>query len=314
MSDLTVPSTAKAVSFSAYGEPVELRLTDTAVPKPGPGQVLLRVAAAAVNPLDWKLRRGFMQAVFPVEFPHIPGLEAAGTVVATGPGVDSWQVGDEVFGSAVAAYAEYALAEAATLAARPADLPVATAAGLPVAAETAVRALGLLDLKPGETLLVHGAAGSVATLAVQFAVADGIRVIGTAGERDHQALRELGAVPVLYGDGVFDRVREAADGQPVAAVLHTAGDGLLADSVALVGGPERVLTISAAQEAGPLGVRFTSGGDAAGAVEGLSRALALHAAGTLSAPVRTTLPLADAPTAHRLSEQGGGRGKIVLLP
>ena len=314
MSDLTLPTSAKAVSFTAYGEPDELRLTDTAVPQPGPGQVLLRVAAAAVNALDWKLRRGFLQGVFPVTFPHVLGLEAAGTVVATGPGVDSWQIGDEVFGLAPAAYAEYAVAEAATLAARPADLPVATAAGLPVVADTAVRGLRLLNLKPGETLLIHGAAGAVGTLAVQFAVEDGVRVIGTAGERDQEALRELGATPVRYGDGVIDRVREAAAGEPVVAVLHTSGDGVLAESVALVGGPERVVTIAAAQEAGPLGVTFTSGGTADTAVEGLTRALALHAAGTLSAPVRTTLPLTDAATAHRLSEQGGGRGKIVLLP
>jgi NADPH:quinone reductase-like Zn-dependent oxidoreductase len=314
MSDLTVPTEAKAVSFAAYGEPDELRLTDTAVPQPGPGQVLLRVAGAGVNALDWKLRRGFLQGVFPVTFPHVLGLEAAGTVVAAGPGVDSWQIGDEVVGLAPAAYAEYAVAQAATLVARPADLPVATAAGLPVAADTAVRALRLLDLKPGETLLIHGAAGAVGTLAVQFAVADGVRVIGTAGERDQEALRELGATPVRYGDGVIDRAREAAAGEPVAAVLHTSGDGVLADSVALVGGPGRVVTIAAAQEAGPLGVAFTSGGTADTAVEGLSRALALHAAGTLSAPVRTTLPLADAPKAHQLSEQGGGRGKIVLLP
>ncbi|MEY9838541.1 NADP-dependent oxidoreductase [Streptacidiphilus sp. EB103A] len=314
MSDLTLPTSAKAVSFSAYGEPDELRLTEEAVPRPGPGQVLLRVTAAAVNPLDWKIRRGFMQGVFPVNFPHVLGLEAAGTVVATGPGVDSWQIGDEVFGSAVAAYAEYALAEAATLAARPADLPVATAAALPVAAETSVRGLGLLNLKPGETLLIHGAAGSVGTLAVQFAVADGVRVIGTAGERDQEALRSLGATPVRYGDGVIDRVREAAAGEPVTAVLHTSGAGVLADSVALVGGPERVITIADPQEAGPLGVAFTSGGSADTATEGLARALALHAAGTLSAPVRATFPLADAPAAHRLGEQGGGRGKIVLLP
>jgi NADPH:quinone reductase-like Zn-dependent oxidoreductase len=314
MSDLTLPATAKAVSFTAYGEPDELRLTDTAVPQPGPGQVLLRVAAAGVNPLDWKIRRGFLQGVFPVTFPHVLGLEAVGTVVATGPGVDAWQIGDEVLGLALAGYAEYAVAEADNLAARPADLPVETAAALPVAAETAVRALGLLNLKPGETLLIHAAAGSVGTLAVQFAVADGVRVIGTAGERDQEALRELGAIPVRYGDGVIDRVRAASADEPVTAVLHAGGDGVLAESVALVGGTERVVTIAGAQEAGPLGVTFTSGGGGNTAAEGLARALALHAAGTLSAPVRTTLPLADAPAAHRLGEQGGGRGKIVLLP
>ena len=311
---MSVPSHAKSISFAAYGDTDVLRFGEAAVPEPGPGQVLLRVQAAGVNPLDWKLRQGLMEAVFPVAFPHVPGLEASGTVAAVGPGVTAWKVGDEVFGPVAGGYAEYATADAGKLAARPEDLDRETAAALPVAAEAATRALGLLGLAAGETLLVHAAAGAVGSLAVQFAVAAGATVIGTAGEANHDHLRALGAVPVGYGEGVFDRVREAAP-QGVDAVLDAAGSGVLAGSVELVGGPERVVSLVNPAEAGPLGVRFSGGGPAEDrTADALAAAVALHRAGTLVAPIRAALPLADAAAAHRLSEQGHGLGKITLLP
>ena len=315
MSESTaLPTHAASVSFADFGGPEQLRLGERAVPVPGPGQVLLRVHAAGVNPLDWKIRRGFMAEAFPVELPHVPGLEASGTVVALGPGVANWQVGDEVFGPALAAYARYTLAEAGTLAAKPASLGWESAAALPVAAETAYRALELLAVKPGETLLVHAAAGAVGSIAVQFAVANGVRVIGTASAGNHAHLSALGAVPVAYGEGLFGRVRAAAP-EGVDAVLDASGSGVLAGSVELVGGPDRVVSVVNPAEAGPLGVRFTGGGgDEDRTVEGLAAALALHRAGTLDLQVRSALPLAEAAAAQELSEHGHGRGKIVLLP
>ena len=309
----TVPSHAKSVSFSAYGDADVLGLAEAPVPEPGPGQVLVRVRAAGVNPVDWKIRRGYMAEVFPVVFPHVPGLEASGTVAATGADVTAWKAGDEVFGPIAAGYAEYALADAAKLAAKPADLDWEAAAAVPVAAEAATRALGILSPVPGETVLIHAAAGAAGSLAVQLAVANGVTVIGTASEANHDFLRSLGATPVTYGEGLFDRVRAAAP-QGVDAVLDAAGSGVLAESVELVGGPDRVVSIVNPAEAGPLGVRFTGGGDADRTVEALTAALALHRAGSLSVPIRAALPLADAASAHRLSEQGHGVGKIVLLP
>lgn len=310
----TVPSHAKHVSFSQYGEADVLTLAESPVPVPGPGQVLLRVRAAGVNPLDWKIRHGFMAAVFPVSFPHVLGLEASGEVVATGPDVTAWTVGDQVFGPVVGGYAEYAVAEAAKLAAKPAGLDWAEAAAVPVAAEASTRALALLGLSAGETLLVHGAAGAAGRFAVQFAVDRGVTVVGTASGANQENLRALGATPVDYaGDGVFDRIRAAAP-QGVDAVLDAAGSGVLAESVALVGGPERVVSLVDPAEAGPLGVTFTGGQDSDHTAEALAAALVLHRAGTLSVPVRAALPLADAPAAHRLSEQRHGTGKIVLLP
>ena len=308
-----VPATAAVVSFAAFGDPEVLSLGESAVPAPGPGQVLLRVRAVGVNPLDWKVRRGYLQAMFPVEFPHVLGLEASGTVAAVGAGVTAWQPGDEVLGPVLAGYAQYTLAEAAGLVAKPEGLGWESAAALPIAAESAYRALELVKAAPGETLLVHAAAGAVGSLVVQLAVANGARVVGTASEANHEYLRALGAVPVSYGDGVFDRVREAAP-QGVDAVVDTSGSGVLAGSVELIGGAERVITLADPVEAGKAGVRFSGGGDDLRVVEGQAAALELFRAGTLELPIRVALPLERAAAAHELSEQGHGRGKIVLLP
>ncbi|MEV8635111.1 NADP-dependent oxidoreductase [Streptosporangium sp. NPDC051023] len=317
MSDSTastgVPADATSIVFSSYGEPEELRLVELPVPTPGPGQVLLQVRAAGVNPVDWKIRAGLLQEFLPVNLPHVPGLEAAGVVAAVGQDVSAWSVGDEVFGAAVGAYAEYALSDADRLAAKPADLTWEAAAGLHSSAETAHRTLNLLKVSAGETLLVHGAAGSVGGLVVQFAIALGARVVGTASEANHAYLRELGAVPVSYGEGVFDRIREAAP-EGVNAALDAIG-GTVAGSVDLLGGPERVISIVDPGEANSLGVRFTGGGDGEDRTpQALAQAIALHTAGTLNLPIRATFPLAEAAAAHELSAQGHGRGKIVLLP
>ncbi|QMU73427.1 NADP-dependent oxidoreductase [Streptacidiphilus sp. P02-A3a] len=314
MSESTaVPTHAQSVAFAAFGGAEQLTLSDSPVPAPGAGQVLLRIHAVGVNPLDWKIRRGLLQQVFALPLPHVLGVEGSGTVVATGPEVTAWKVGDEVFGPVAAGYAQYSLAEAADLAAKPAELSWELAAALPVAAETAYRTLELLKVTAGETLLVHGAAGAVGGVVVQLAVADGIRVIGTASEANHEYLRELGAIPVSYGDGVFDRVRAAAP-QGVDAVLDTSGAGVLAASVELVGGTERVVTVADPAEAGVLGVRFSGGGEGVRVAQGLAAGLRLFQAGTLKLPIRAALPLAEAAAAQDLSEQGHGRGKIVLLP
>jgi NADPH:quinone reductase-like Zn-dependent oxidoreductase len=300
-----------AISLAAYGPADELRPTETTAPLPGPGQVQLRVRAAGVNPVDWKIRAGHLAAVMPVEFPFVPGLDAAGEVTTVGAGVTEWAVGDQVFGQVPAAYAEYAVADAAMLAAKPAGLSWAQAGGLQLPAETAYRALGLAKVEAGDTLLVHGAAGGVGGLAVQFAVAAGARVIGTASAANHAYLRSLGAVPVEYGDGVFDRVRAAAP-EGVTVVLDAVG-GMLAGSVELVGSTDRVLSIVDPAEAAETGTRFT-GSDPAEirTAQALAEVLRLHAAGTLQFPVRAVFPLTEAADAHRLSEQGHGRGKIVL--
>ncbi|MCA1717078.1 MAG: NADP-dependent oxidoreductase, partial [Actinobacteria bacterium] len=199
----------KAVVIDEFGGPEVLHVVDRELPEPGTGQVRVRVRAAGVNPVDSKIRSGAAQQMFPTQLPAVLGIEIAGTVDGVGPGVDGLAVGDDVLGFADGGgYAEYALAT--TVAPKPAQLEWAAAAALPVAAETALRVLNLLEVTQGDTVLIHGAAGGVGTVAVQVAVARGATVIGTASEPNHDYLRELGATPVLYGDGLVDRVREVA--------------------------------------------------------------------------------------------------------
>ncbi|MEU6733064.1 NADP-dependent oxidoreductase [Streptomyces physcomitrii] len=303
----------EAIAFAEYGPPEVLEAVTRPRPEPGPGQVLVAVRAAGVNPLDWKLRGGAMAAVMPLALPHVPGLELAGTVDALGEGVEGLTVGEEVFGKARGAYAAYALAEADQLARRPEDLDPVPAAGVAVAAEAAYRALDELGPTEGETLLVHGAAGAVGSMAAQFARARGARVLGTASAPAQDRVRELGAETVVYGEGVAERLRSAAP-EGVDAVLDTSGADVLGLSVALAGGTGRVLSLVDPVAAEQHGVRFSAGTpDEDRTAAALEQVLVLHRAGTLALPVPVTLPLAEAAEAHRWGERGGSGGKLLLL-
>ncbi|MEV7923905.1 NADP-dependent oxidoreductase [Kitasatospora sp. NPDC088779] len=305
----------KAIAFSEYGGVDVLRPTDVELPAPGPGQVRVAVRTVGVNPLDHKVRSGSMVAAFPVSFPHVGGYELAGAVEAVGPDVTAWAPGDEVFGAVMGgAYAEQALVDADLLARKPAALSWEEAAAIPVAAETAERVLGVLGVRAGETLLVHGAAGGVGTLLLQLARARGITVVGTAGEANHGYLRELGAIPVAYGDGLADRVRAAAPGGVDRALDAAGKGGVLPLSIELTGSADRVVTIVDFAGSAEYGVRFSGGAEGVESYHQRAYAavLALHEAGTLRLPLHQVLPLAEAAEAHRLSEHGHLRGKIVL--
>lgn len=292
----------RAITITQYGEPDVLRLTDAPLPEPGPGQVRVAVKAAGVNPIDWKIRSGAMAEVRPVEFPHILGLELAGVVDAVGEGAD-FAVGDEVFGwSDTGGYAEYALASKVIR--KPAGLTWAEAASLPIVGETALRVLGELEVKPGETLVIHGASGQVGRIATQAAIALGATVVGLAGASSLDEVKELGAVPVQYGDGWVSRVRSAApDG--VDAVFDAAGFGVLGDSVELLGSPDRLITI-ADPAAYAQGLKFSAGGSETVAVleDLVARGLKLK--------LGSSYALADAASAHRESATGHAGGKITL--
>ncbi|MFJ3792590.1 NADP-dependent oxidoreductase [Kitasatospora sp. NPDC090091] len=306
--------TTRAIGFSEYGGAEVLRPIDVELPAPGPGQVRIAVRTAGVNPVDHKLRAGAMTALFPVTFPAVTGYEAAGVVEAVGEGVTAWRVGDEVFGLTWGgAHAEHVLAAADKLARKPAGLGWAEAAAIPLAAETSWRALALLGVESGQTLLVHGAAGGVGTVLLQFARSRGIRVVGTASEANHEHLRALGAVPVAYGEGLAERVRAAAP-EGVDRVLDGAGRGdVLPLSIELAGGAENVLTIADFEGAARYGVRFSGGTEPEEYHrEALAGALALHEAGELRLPLHRVFPLAETAEAHRVSEHGHLRGKIVL--
>ncbi|MCC8249231.1 NADP-dependent oxidoreductase [Saccharothrix luteola] len=299
----------KAVVLNRFGGPETLRLEEVERPEPGPGQVRLRVRAVGVNPYDAKIRSGAMEAVFSTPLPTILGLEVAGVVDAVGSDVTAWSVGDEVLGwSDTGAYAEHALAT--TVARKPVGLSWEHAVTLPVALETTDRVFGLLGVKPGETLLVHGAAGGVGTVAVQLGVLAGLRVIGTAGPANQEHVAALGATPTTYGEGLVQRVRALAP-EGVDAVFDVAGKGALPASIELRGGTDRIVTIADGQAAAELGVVFTQGPPRRSA-ERLAEVAALAAEGRLVTTVGRAFPLADAAEAHRAAAEGHGRGKLVL--
>ena len=300
-----------AVVFEQYGDPDVLHVADVEEPHPAAGQVRIAVRAAGVNPIDWKARSGAMREMMPLSLPVIDGREASGVVDEVGPGVAGVAAGDEVFGFAVGgAAAEYAVLD--DFARKPEALSFEEAAGLPVGVETSVRVFTILGgLGEGQTILINGAAGGVGALAVQLAVARGARVIGTASEANHEFLRSLGAEPTTYGPGLEERVRAlASDGVDLA--FDTAGRGDVPQLIALTGDPARVATI-ADFGAAALGVKVTGGSDGR-AAEALDEAAELAASGRLHVTVAETFPFARAAAAHRASEGGHVRGKLVLVP
>jgi NADPH:quinone reductase-like Zn-dependent oxidoreductase len=297
----------KAVRFSRFGGPEVLEIVDLPDPRPGPGQVRIAVRAAGVNPSDWKKRQGLMDE----ELPQTLGYEAAGVVDELGAGVADVAAGDRVFGFSAAGAAQAELAVLSDYAPIPPSLDFAAAAALPAAIETAARALDQLGVGSGSTLLVNGASGSVGSAAVQLAVARGARVIGTASPASHEYLRSLGAEPVAYGAGLAGRVRALApDG--VDTALDVAGSGVLPELIELAGGPGQVVTIADFGGAQKYGVRF-SRGDSGRALYALAEIGELIESGRFALPVAQTFPLAEVAQAHRVSEDGHARGKLVLL-
>ena len=300
-----------AVTFAEYGGPEVLREQDVPVPEPGVGQVRIAVRAAAVNPLDWKLRSGAMRTVMPVTFPVTVGYEASGVVDAVGPEVTAFAPGDEVFGPAAGgAAAEFALLR--RCARKPPALTWEAAAALPVAVETSARVFTLLGgVRPHQVWVIDGAAGGVGAVAVQLAVAKGARVIATASEANHVFLRALGAQPTTYGPGLEKRV-EALAPKGVDRGFDVAGRGGVADLVKLTKNPKHVATI-ADFNAAVLGVHVTRDGDIA-VPDALGEAVALIEDGRLQPPPTRSFAFAQAAEAHRLSEAGHVRGKLILVP
>ncbi|MDJ0395654.1 NADP-dependent oxidoreductase [Rhodococcus sp. G-MC3] len=293
----------KAVRFSRFGGPEVLELVDLIDPHAGQGQVRIAVRAAGVNTSDWKKRQGLMDE----ELPQTLGYEAAGIVDEIGDGVTGVAVGDRVFGFSDDGIAQAELAVLTHFAPVPKSLGFSDAAALPVALETATRALDQLGF--AATLLVNGASGSVGSAVVQLAVARGSRVIGTASPANHEYLRSLGAEPVVYGERLVDRVRALG---PVDRALDVAGGGVLPELIELTGSADHVVTIADFAGAQQCGVRF-SRGDSGRALHVLDEIGALIETGGFQVPAVQSFALADVAAAHRLGERGGVRGKIVLV-
>jgi NADPH:quinone reductase-like Zn-dependent oxidoreductase len=294
-----------ALTYAQYGDPSVLEVTNAPEPHAGPGQVRIAVRASGVNPVDWKIRAGHLQSVFDIPLPAIVGLEAAGVVDEVGEGVEGVSVGDEVFGLGSGTAAEFAVLN--HFAPKPAALTWEQAGGLPVAAETALRALEIIKPSAGQTLLIDGAAGGVGSAAAQFARAAGVTVIGTASESNHEYLRSLGVVPTTYGPGLAERVA-ALTPNPVDVALDTAGKGSLRELVQITGSADNVVTI-ADYTAAEQGVRSTS---ESGAFHALPKAGSLVDEGKFVVRIDSLFPLSDAAIAHERSEGGHLSGKIVL--
>jgi NADPH:quinone reductase-like Zn-dependent oxidoreductase len=298
----------RAATYRNYGDPSVLSVGDVPEPHAGPGTVRIQAAAASVNPVDWKFRAGYMAEFIPVEFPAIPGNDAAGVVDELGDGVEGVSVGDRIFGTTLlgGTAEEVVLSAWAPI---PAALSVEQASGAGFAGIAAVRALDLLGLSSGQTLLIEGAAGGVGTIATQVAVARGLMVIGTAREVNHNYLRSIGASPITYGEGLPDRVAQIAP-KGVDGVLDNAGSGSLPDLIMIAGAADRVATLVDlnAPAAGAILVDGRSGNPSAALLEIAN----LAANGQLTITISETFPMERIADAHALSEAGHVRGKLVV--
>jgi NADPH:quinone reductase-like Zn-dependent oxidoreductase len=304
----------RAVRFDQYGGIDVLQVVDVPDPVPGPGEVLVRVKAASINPGEAKIREGALHSRFPATFPSGEGSDFAGVVEGLGVDVTAVGIGDEVIGYSDNrnSQAELVVVPAEHLTPRPPSVPWEVAGSLHVAGVTAWAAVRAVSLTDDDTVVVAGAAGGVGVFAVQLAGLTGATVIGIAGESKHGWLRSHDVVPVLYGDGVEDRLRAAApDG--VDAFLDLVGGGYVELALRLGVAPDRIDTIADFEAVAKHGVKGE--GSAAGTGASTLAELAADVAnGSLEVPIAATYPLEQVRDAYAELEQGHTLGKIVLLP
>jgi len=295
---------AQRIEIDAFGGPEQLQLREFDPAAPGDGELLVRQKAIGVNPFDWKLVSGQTVKQAPV-FPVVPGMEGAGIVEAVGAGVD-FAVGDEVITRQyLGAFASHRIAKAVNTWAKPESVGWEQAAAISLAGATAWAALTAAGVAAGDTVLIHNAAGGVGSAAVQIARHLGARVIGTASVKNHEYLRELGAMPVEYGDGLVERVR--ALGNVTASVDFVGDAGAVATTTALIADLSRASTAAGTPESDAAGiVRLKATPDDS------ARAIQLAANGGLTLEISRQFSLAEAASALALSRDGHVRGKIVL--
>lgn len=307
-------NTMRAVRIHEYGGIDVLRVEEVARPVPGPGQVLVEVRAAGIQPGETMIREGARHERWPATFPSGQGSDLAGVIVETGTQVRGFAVGDEVLGYTHnrASHAQFVVVEDVNLVSLPRGLSWDVAGALYVAGTTAYATVFAVDPKPGETVVVSGAAGGVGSLAVQLARRRGATVIGLASERNHGWLKDRGVVPVAYGPGAAERIQQAGGGS-VDAFIDTFGEGYVDLAVQLGVRPERINTIRDWQAAARVGARTYGEGSAACAVV-LGELARLAASGELEVPIARAYSLDQVQEAFRELEQGHTHGKIVLRP
>ncbi|MGI4896162.1 MAG: NADP-dependent oxidoreductase [Janthinobacterium lividum] len=314
-------TTATAIVATAFGGPEVLAVVEKDVAAPGPAEVTIEVRAVGTNPVDYKLFSGYMGADEST-LPQPVGFELAGVVTAAGADA-GFAVGDEVIAFRVTgAYASAITVPASDVFAKPSSVSFETASGLLLVGTTAAHLLEAGKVVAGETVLIHGVAGSVGLVAAQLAVQAGATVIGSAAEHRHAALTEMGVVPVTYGEGLADRVRAAAP-QGIDAAMDTVGTDeavdvsweLLDESGA---SRDRLVSVAAFARAGD-GVKLLGGGpgaDAGTEFRDAARAGLVEAlgAGRIELPVTKTFPLTEAAAALTFLAEGHAGGKVVLIP
>ena len=304
----------RAVRFNEYGGIDVLRVDEVDRPTPSAGQVLVEVKAAGINPGEAMIREGFLHSRWPATFPSGEGTDFAGVVAETGDGVQGFRPGDEVIGYTDnrASHAEFVVAEAGNLTRKPQKVSWEEAGAIPVAGFTAYAAVRAVSPSQGDIVVVSGAAGGVGTIAVQLARRAGATVIGLASEPNHQWLTDHGIIPVTYGDGVADRIRDASGGK-VDAFIDTFGADYVELALELGVRPERIDTIANFQAVEKYGVKAE--GNAAGAsAQVLAELAGMLDNGLLDIPIARVYPLDQVQDAYRELERRHTRGKIVLKP
>jgi len=301
------------VRFDQYGGIDVLNVVDVERPSPGPGQLLVRVKAAGINPGESKIREGFLHERWPATFPSGQGSDLAGVVEQTGGQTDGFKAGDELIGFTDnrASQAEFVVVDAENVTPRPPNVSWEAAGALFVAGVTAYATVRAVELKPGDTVVIAGASGGVGSIAVQLAKDKGATVIGIASESNHEWLKGHGVIPVTYGERIADRLREAAGGK-IDAFIDAFGDYV---QLALDLGvkPERIDTIVDFTAGEKYGVK-TEGNAAAASSETVAELAALIDQGKLEIPIANVYPLEQVRDAYRSLEQEHPRGKIVLEP
>lgn len=313
---------ARYVQYGRIGGPEVLEVVEAPEPEAGPGEVVVAIRVAGVNPIEWKVRSGVRPGP-PFTGPRRLGADGSGVVTAVGEGVSGWTVGDEVIVSgASGTYGTAAVVSSDSLDPKPEGLGFEEAAALGIPVGTAYQAVVSLGVEAGSTFLVHAGAGAVGQAAIQFARELGARVVATASPANHERLRELGAEPVAYGPGLEGRLRATAP-EGIDRVLDAAGtDEALAASLALVDDPQHIGTVVMGARAAELGIRAWAGGnpvpltdeEAALRRGAIARAARLAADGRFSVEIGPRFALDDVAEAHRSSEEGHVRGKILLVP
>lgn len=314
---------AHAIVYTELGSPDVLQLVEIPDPVAGPGEVVVRVEAAGVNPLDAKRRSG-QRPMPPITEPRRIGIDGAGVVESLGEGVTGLAVGDRVaIRDGDGTYATHVVISADSLDALPDAVTAAEGAALGIPIGTAYQCVRSLDVAGTDVLLVHAGSGAVGQAVIQFAVNTGATVVATGSPARHDQLRELGAIPVAYGEGLADRVRGVLNGREVTVALDCIGtDEAIEVSKELVTDHGRIATIVRGPDAAALGIRAFSGGspepltaqELTWRAQAVGDAIALIESGDFQVELGPELPLAEAAQAHRLLESHAAHGKIVLVP